>query len=102
MNETTPVACTLAPAELAGQSQRWERLIAQARTERTETAVGLRMSFRLEAESELRALVAAETECCAWATWTVERDAGVIVLAVRSTAEGVATLHALFGLASGG
>ena len=102
MNETTPVACTLTPAELAGQSQRWEQLIARAMTERTETSVGVRMSFRPEAEDELRALVAVETECCPWAAWTVERDAGTIVLDVRSAAGGVATLHGLFAPASGG
>ena len=102
MNETTPVACTLTPAALEGQSQRWERLIARAGTERTKTSAGLRMSFRPEAEDELRALIAVETECCPWATWTVERDAGTIVLDVRSTAEGVATLHRMFAPASGG
>jgi len=37
-----------------------------------------------------------ETECCAWATWTVERTAGEIVLDVRATAEGIATLRAMF------
>ena len=53
-------------------------------------------------EEELRALAAAETECCPWATWTVERDAGTIVLDIRSTAEGVATLLGMFAPASGG
>ena len=61
-------------------------------TERAETSHGLRICFRPEAEEELRALAAAEAECCPWATWTVERDAGTIVLDVRSTDEGIATL----------
>jgi hypothetical protein len=102
MNGTTPVACTLSSTELAGQGKRWDQLIARAMTERTETSVGVRMSFRPEAEDELRALVAVETECCPWAAWTVERDAGTIVLDVRSAAGGVATLHGLFAPASGG
>jgi MerR family transcriptional regulator, copper efflux regulator len=100
MAKTTPVACTLTPAELAAQAERWHRLIAQAMTERAETSDGLRICFRPEAEEELRALVTAETECCPWATWTVEPDAGTIVLDVRSTAEGVPTLHGMFGPAS--
>ncbi len=99
MNETTPVACTLTASGLRGQIQRWQRLMARAMTERAETADGLRISFRPEAEDELRALVAVETECCAWATWTVAREAGTIVLDVRSAAEGVATLHSMFTVA---
>jgi hypothetical protein len=98
MTRTTPVTCTLTPAELAAQGKRWEQLIARAMTERAETPDGLRICFRPErgAEEELRALVAVETECCPWAAWTVEPDAGMIVLDVRSTAEGVATLHGMF------
>jgi len=100
MAETTPVACTLTPADLAARGERWQRLIARAMTERAETTYGLRICFRPEAEEELRALVAVETECCPWATWTVERDAGTIVLDVRSTAVGVATLANMFASAS--
>jgi hypothetical protein len=100
MAETTPVACTLTQADLAAQGERWHRLMARAMTERAETTYGLRICFRPEAEEELRALVAVETECCPWATWTVERDADTIMLDVRSTAVGVATLASMFASAS--
>ena len=100
MAKTIPVACTLTSAELGAQGERWHRLIARAMTERAETSHGLRICFRPEAEEELRALAAAEAECCPWATWTVERDAGTIVLDVRSTDEGIATLHSVFAPAS--
>jgi hypothetical protein len=95
----TPVACTLTPAGLAAQGKRWEQLIARAMTERAEIPDGVRLCFRPEpgAEDELRALVAVETECCSWAAWTVETDAETIVLDIRSTAEGVTALHAMFG-----
>ena len=96
MNESTPVACTLTPPGRAAQAGRWKRLIARAGTGRIETADGLRLSFRPEAEDDLRALVAVETECCQWATWTVERTAGAVVLDVRSSAEGAAALHGMF------
>jgi hypothetical protein len=101
MDKTTPVVCTLAPAGRAAQGERWHHLIARAMTERAETPVGVRICFRPEAGEELRALVAVEIECCPWATWTVERDAGTIVLDVRSTAEGLATLRGMFAPASG-
>jgi hypothetical protein len=101
MTRITPVACTLTSAGLAAQGGRWHRLMARAMTERAEVIDGLRICFRPEpgAEEELRALVAIETECCLWATWAVERNAETIVLDIRSTAEGVATLHSMFGSA---
>jgi hypothetical protein len=91
-----PVACTLGAADLAAQGRHWQRLMARALTGRAETADGLRLTFRPEAEDELRALVAVETGCCAWAAWTVEPTAGAVVLDVRSADEGVATLHTMF------
>jgi hypothetical protein len=95
------IACTLSSAGLAKQAGRWERLIARAMTELTETADGLRLSFRPEpgVEEELRRLVAAENECCRWATWAVETNAEATVLDVRSTGPGIATLHSMFRLA---
>ena len=96
MTRSVPVACTLGVADLAAQRRRWEQLMARAQTGRAETADGLRLSFRPEAEEELRALVAVEAGCCAWAAWTVEPAAGAVVLDVRSAAEGIATLHAMF------
>ena len=96
MAKSIDIACTLGIADLAAQGRRWQRLMARALTGRAETADGLRLTFRPEAEDELRALVAVETECCAWAAWTVEPAAGAVVLDVRSADEGVATLHAMF------
>ena len=60
MTRSVPVACTLGVADLAAQRRRWEQLMARAQTGRAETADGLRLSFRPEAEEELRALVAVE------------------------------------------
>jgi hypothetical protein len=94
-----PVACSLGPADLATQADRWVRLAARAMTGRTNTPDGLRIGFRPEpgAEDELRALVAVETECCPWATWTVRTGNGELVLDVRSPSpDGVATLHGMF------
>jgi hypothetical protein len=96
MMRSTPVACTLGVAGLAAQRRRWEQLMARALTGRAEKADGLRLSFRPEAEDELRALVAVETGCCAWAAWTVEPAAGAVVLDVRSAGEGITVVHAMF------
>jgi hypothetical protein len=96
MTKNIDIACTLSAGGLAAQGRRWEQLMARALTGRAETPDGLRLSFRPEAEDELRALVAVESECCAWAAWTVEPAAGAVVLDVRSAGEGAATLHTMF------
>jgi hypothetical protein len=96
MTKSIDIACTLGVADLGTQALRWQRLMARALTERSETADGLRLTFRPEAEDELRALVAVETGCCGWAAWTVEPAAGAVVLDVRSADEGIATLHTMF------
>jgi hypothetical protein len=97
-DSTGPVACTLTPADLGAQAGRWQRLMARAMTERAETADGLRMSFRREpgTEEELRRLVGVESECCAWADWTVDTSAGNIMLEVSSAGPGIAALHGMF------
>ena len=97
---TPPVACTLGSSDLAAQAGRWEQLIARAMTELTKTADGLRLSFRSEPRvaDELRRLVAVENECCRWATWAVDTSAEALVLDVRSTGPGIATLHGMFRL----
>jgi hypothetical protein len=96
MANSIDIACTLGADGLAAQARRWQRLAAWALTGRAETADGLCLTFRPEAEDELRALVAVETRCCAWAAWTVEPAAGAVVLDVRSADEGVAALHTMF------
>ena len=96
MARSIPIACTLGATGLTAQRRRWERLMTKALTGRDETPDGLRLSFRPGAEKELRALVAVETGCCAWATWTVEPAAGVVVLDVRSADEGVTTVRRMF------
>ncbi len=98
MPESVPVACSLTSADLAAQGERWKRLAAMALTERAETSDGLRLAFRTgpEAERELRALAAIETDCCAWAQWKVTASQDRLVLHVRSAGEGVAVLHGMF------
>ncbi|MFL5910712.1 MAG: hypothetical protein ACJ768_09130 [Gaiellaceae bacterium] len=99
MCEDTPVACTLTSADLATQQDRWHSLAGRAILERLDTADGVRISFRPDAgvHEELHALAAIENDCCAWASWTVEKRDGAIVLEVRSTGEGIPTLHGMFG-----
>ena len=93
-----PVACTLGSNELGTQIERWNALYAEAGVERTVTDRGLRVRFRRDSavERELRALVAVEVECCAWADWTVEAASDELSLDVSSTEDGLAVIHTWF------
>jgi hypothetical protein len=102
MTSPVPIACTLTSAGLAAQARRWQRLITRALTTRTETADGLRLSFRAAAADELRALVAVEAGCCPWARWTVTAGPGEITLDVRAPADGAAVLHEMFRVVPSG
>jgi hypothetical protein len=94
----TPIACTLGANDLAALAQRWRTIRREAGLGRQTTREGLRLEFRAAAgvEDELRALVAVESECCAWATWNVERQAERLSVVVASSGEGVVVLHGMF------
>jgi hypothetical protein len=97
--ESVPaVACELSGDEVGTQAERWMRLGQDAALGRVETEDGLRIRFRDEpaVEQELRALVAVESNCCAWARWEVSRASGELVMQVSSTPKGVTTLHVMF------
>lgn len=87
------VACELGSTELARQAGRWQRLAREAGLGQTESDEGLRLRFRDEpaVEETLRALVAVEAGCCAWASWDVRREERELVLVVNSTAERIAS-----------
>ena len=95
---SAPVACSLTAEGLADQAGRWARLAARALTGRSLTADGVCLDFRPEPgiEEELRALAAVETQCCPWATWTVQASATRLALDVRATGDGVTALHGMF------
>jgi hypothetical protein len=92
------IACTLTNADLKTQRERWIALRKGFGIGRHEVEDGLRLTFadHPAVEPELKALVAVENDCCAWARWTVERTDGVIVMAARSEGNGIATLHTMF------
>jgi hypothetical protein len=93
------IACGLSGDEASTRAERWIQLGRYAGLGRVETEDGLRIRFRDEptVEQELRALVSAESSCCAWARWEVHRADGELVMRVSSAPEGAAALHAMFG-----
>ena len=92
------VACTLSDTDLKTQRERWINVGTNFGLAREETGDGLQLTFKDHpaVEQELRALVAVENRCCSWASWSVARREGVLVMAARSKGEGISTLHGMF------
>ena len=92
------VACTLDDTNLKTQRERWINLGTTFGRGRETTDDGLRLLFdnHSAVESELRALVAVENDCCSWAAWSVEHEDGMLVMAARSRGDGIVTLHGMF------
>jgi hypothetical protein len=93
-----PIACSLSRPDLKDRGRRWAALAAQALTARANTAQGVRLSFRPGpgTEEELRALAVAETDCCAWATWTVHAAPAELILDVDAPGAGARALQTMF------
>jgi len=92
------VTCTRSDTELKTQRERWINVGTNFGLAREMTGDGLQLTFKDHpaVEQELRALVAVENECCSWASWSVDRMDGVVVMAARSKGEGISTLHGMF------
>ncbi len=91
--------CSLPDDELRSRREAWNQL-ASAIVDRARTDGGFKVRFeRADGVSEsLRDLVAAERECCEWATWAVAEEGGHSVLEVGGPPDRVGTLAAAFGL----
>jgi hypothetical protein len=92
------VTCTLGASDLKEQARRWTELRRRAERRQAETPAGKRVYFAAEdgVAEELGALVAVERECCAWASWTVERQGDDVVLEIASSGEGVPAIRRMF------
>lgn len=92
------VACSLGPADLRAQRERWRILYAEAATARIATQDGVRVCFPRDpaVEAELRALVAVEAECCTFAKWAVDAAGAELVLEVSASGEGIAVVQSWF------
>jgi hypothetical protein len=77
-----PIACTLPPAESADRVAALAELAARALRSRERTAAGERLVFADApgVEQELRAVIDAESRCCAFLRLDLRRGAAGLVL----------------------
>ena len=98
------LGCGLGEVALLTRIQHWRSLIECSAQDRVVTDDGVRIRFRADPATarELRALVAAEHECCDAADWQVQEGSGELVLRVVTTADGVAALRQMLGTSFAG
>ena len=95
-----PIACTLAPADVATRARRWQALHERAEP-RAEVTPG-RLEFRYPPEAGVRddllELADAERACCAFVSWEVLAGDEGPVLRVMGPPDGVLAVAAMFGV----
>lgn len=93
-----PIACTLTPGARTERLAAIDALAADALVARERTADGLRVRLRATAETERRArdLIAAEAECCAFLTFSLDRAGDELVLSVAGPPEAGPVLDRFF------
>jgi hypothetical protein len=102
-HEPAPVACSLGQSGRTQRTQRWRALTARAIRHASPTRRGMRLVFAdgPGVAHELDELAALERDCCAFATWTVSRADGQVLLDVSGDSEqaaaAVRAMLAVFG-----
>jgi len=97
-----PLACTLDAADGADRSRRWRQLAADAPPVARRTGGQLEVRYQPGPGvlDELRALAAAEAECCSFVTWAVTLQAGdptLVVSAPPGDPDRIEPIALLFG-----
>ena len=98
-----PVACTLDAIDGAERSRRWRQLAAEAARLAGRAGGGLEVRYQPGPGvlDELRALAAAEAECCSFVTWAVTEQAGdptLVVSAPPGEPDRIEPIALLFGV----
>ena len=99
MKNLNPVVCTLTTVQRLWRGQSWKRSLRRyaARVDRLPDGVSIELKTDAPL-AELRALVAAESECCRWMNLDLQERADPPVLRITAdTDEGVKTIVAMIG-----
>jgi hypothetical protein len=92
------MACTLTPGDAVERREAWGRLARAALIDRARSGNGVTLRFRAGAEHELRALVAAERECCPFLTLQVREDGDGLTLEITGPQYAAPVLDAFAGV----
>lgn len=97
-SDYAPTACSLAGEDMNAREQAWRAVAAAALRSRSATPTGVKLAFEPDCETAhtLLDLVAAERDCCAWASWTITSTADATVVEVAADDFATPVLQAMF------
>lgn len=96
MSDIPPIACTLSPTDHRARVEEIAGFARGALRSREPIAGGERLTFDPGAEPELRRIVAAEAECCAFLRMDVRPADDALVLEVTGPADAQPIIAELF------
>jgi hypothetical protein len=93
-----PMACTLSPGQYKDRTGKLAALAARALHSRAQTADGEQLTFAdtPEIEGELRAVIAAESSCCAFLRMELHRTGDGLVLDITGAQDARPVIAELF------
>jgi hypothetical protein len=92
-----PIACTLTTGDLQERLEDWATVVRSPGSTITMTDAGVQIEVEPSMASDAERLVAAERECCGWATWSLVEVGPTLLVGVTSDDEvGVKTLQETF------
>jgi hypothetical protein len=103
MAEQPPIACTLSAAELPGRAAEIRALGRDGLLDVTQEGGLASLRFRPDAEirERLAAIVAAESQCCAFLDLRLEHEANATVLTIAAPDGGPEVVHELAAMFAG-
>jgi hypothetical protein len=98
-----PLSCTLDSDGVTARLALIDALVADGLLERAATGTGLQVRLRdtPEIERRTRELVAAESECCAFLDFHLDRDDGELVLDISGPADARPVIEMFFASEAG-
>lgn len=90
-----PIACTLTPAAGKAQVEKWRAFDDDyaLETERTDTRLTVRYAKVDDSIRRLRDLVAVESTCCAFVSWSIDETHADLRLIITGTPQRLAALN---------
>lgn len=98
IHDRLPVACTLEGGAARERVGAWQAVLGAALRQREATPDGVRLTFAPDHSTShtLLDLVAAERDCCGWASWTLTTTGTATVVEATTGSGQAAALQAMF------
>jgi hypothetical protein len=96
--DAAAIACSLSAVELRDRTAAWRAISTSALRTKVALSHGVRLTFRPDhmTAHSLLDLIAAERDCCAWASWSLTTTNDATLVEATADGPGAATLQAMF------